>query len=133
VGSGSDSFGNYDFGIGGESDESEDFSLEDERLAEAGEDVSQGETSEEAATDEAETPTENDALKSRVQDLLRDIEGGDNIEADTQQAKMCPMSRSKLIQKHPSILKSKLRQHRKFQRPSKRSRKLLMKGCTRPT
>ena len=83
VGSGSDSFGNYDFGLGGESDEGEDFSIDDELLAEAGEDVSQRETSEEAATDEAETLTENDALKSRVQDLLRDIEGGDDIEADT--------------------------------------------------
>ena len=81
VGSGSDSFGNYDFDFGGDSgadDESFiDAILEDEleeKLAEASEET----PNDELGTEEGvEVKDENEALKDRVKDLLQDIENGD--------------------------------------------------------
>ena len=80
IGSGSDSFGNYDFGLSGD-DEAEDAVFEEDKL----EDESSKKTTEvskEASEDgdvEAKEETvakdENELLKDKVQDLLRDIEG----------------------------------------------------------
>ena len=97
VGSGSDSFGNYDFNLGGDASEAvdEDASLEDLLLSEGDNSAEDGDTaektaeaSEENTSDSAEGNaenegnTENEALKGRVQDLLREIEG-DGTEGET--------------------------------------------------
>jgi len=80
IGSGSDSFGNYDFDLGGD-DGAEDEVFEEDKLEdESSEKIA--EVSEEASEDgdvEAKEETvakdENELLKDKVQDLLRDIEG----------------------------------------------------------
>jgi len=92
VGSGSDSFGNYDFDFGGD-DDAEDETFEDdsfddeaiEKTAEASEgdnevkaeDKEASETTDDVeANNEAEAKDENEALKDKVKDLLQEIEGG---------------------------------------------------------
>ena len=79
-GDGSDSFGNYDFGLGGddgaEGEVSEEDKLEDEsseKTAEVSEETS--EDSDVEAKEETVAKDENELLKDKVQDLLRDIEG----------------------------------------------------------
>jgi len=87
VGSGSDSFGNYDFDFG-DDDTSED-DVEDEtveKTAELSEDIS----GDEAANDDAKTTDENEALKDKVKDLLNEI-GQDTPEgSDIPEVKVDP-------------------------------------------
>jgi penicillin-binding protein 1A len=80
VGSGSDSFGNYDFGLGSGENAQEDSFEEKVIESEVGEKAS--ELSQErsveidvTAREGLSIKDENDALKDKVQDLLRDIEG----------------------------------------------------------
>ena len=85
VGSGSDSFGNYDFDFGGDDDAEdeaiEDVTFEDESTEKTAEVAGDTFETEGDIKDEAEAKDENEALKDRVKDLLQDIEG-DGIEAD---------------------------------------------------
>jgi len=77
VGSGSDSFGNYDFDFG------DDDTAEDtiEKTAEVSEDT----LGDDDASDEEKATDDNEALKDKVKDLLKEIEQdpseGDNIPA----------------------------------------------------
>jgi len=83
-GTGSDSFGNYDFGLGGDANE-EDDTIEDVTFEE---DIAEDETAEKTAEasenndetggeaqEEGEAKDENEELKDRVKDLLQEIEG----------------------------------------------------------
>ena len=85
VGSGSDSFGNYDFDFGGDDDAEdeaiEDVTFEDESTEKTTEVAGDTFETEGDIKDEAEAKDENEVLKDRVKDLLQDIEGN-GIEAD---------------------------------------------------
>jgi len=77
-GTGSDSFGNYDFGLGDDEDtadeNSEEENLEDETSEKTAE-ASEGEAAEESDAKEAtEAKDENKVLKDKVKDLLQEIE-----------------------------------------------------------
>ena len=79
VGSGSDSFGNYDFDFGDdntENDDSQEGEVDDEKLTEDDESSTEktAEASEDEASDEADVKDENEALKDKVKDLLKEIE-----------------------------------------------------------
>ena len=82
VGSGSDSFGNYDFDFGEDDDDAND-----ELPANAGESAAEktAEASEDTTGDEAEVKDESEALKDKVKDLLKDIEEepSDAVESET--------------------------------------------------
>lgn len=85
VGSGSDSFGNYDFDFGGD-DDAEDETFEDETFddesAEKTVEASEGNLdAEDNVKEETDAKDENEALKDKVKDLLRDIEA-DGTETD---------------------------------------------------
>ena len=83
VGSGSDSFGNYDFDFGNDDETNADFSTgEDESLAEE-----TGEVSEETLGDQVDVKDENEALKDKIKDLLKDIgeEPSEAVEGETPQ------------------------------------------------
>ena len=85
VGSGSDSFGNYDFDFGGDDDAEdeaiEDVTFEDESTEKTAEVAGDTFETEGDTKDEVEAKGENEVLKDRVKDLLQDIEGN-GIEAD---------------------------------------------------
>lgn len=67
VGSGSDSFGSYDFDFGDEDEDETETGSEAENLVDA--------DNENEAVSDGEDPSENEALKDNVQDLLKDLQG----------------------------------------------------------
>lgn len=94
VGSGSDSFGNYDFNLGGE-DETREAEASEEDVSD--EDIDEGNIAEESGlgseddaeredanlTEDIAPKDENEALKDKVKDLLKDIEETPELEVKT--------------------------------------------------
>jgi len=79
VGSGSDSFGSYDFDFGEDNDAADETSVEENTVDETTEKTT--ETNEAEANVEIDAKGEDEALKDKVKDLLEEIEG-DATEAE---------------------------------------------------